>query len=115
MTPGPSRRRLATLAAALLLAAGGALAELPRLPPERLMARGADSPGPVAFRHESHVDQDHPACLACHPGRFSILRGGEGERRPAITHAAMEKGAACGACHGKAAFGFEDCTTCHAE
>lgn len=115
MTRRAPGRRLATLAAALLLTAGAALAELPRLPPEHLLARGADSPGPVAFRHESHVDQARPDCLGCHPGRFSILRGGEGDRRAAITHAAMEKGAACGACHGKAAFGFDDCTSCHAE
>jgi hypothetical protein len=31
-----------------------------------------------------------------------------------ITHAKMEKGRQCGACHnGKAAFGFDDCTACH--
>ena len=36
--------------------------------------------------------------------------------RAAITHAAMEQqGDACGGCHGKAAFGFQDCTMCHAQ
>ncbi|MBK9516853.1 MAG: hypothetical protein IPO09_05740 [Anaeromyxobacter sp.] len=99
-----------------LLGSGAALADLPNLPGELSLPRGADSPGAVAFRHESHVDADHPACLACHPTRFSILRrAAAGEVRPQITHAAMEQGRACGACHGKAAFGFEDCGMCHAQ
>jgi len=25
----------------------------------------------------------------------------------------MTKGAACGSCHGRKAFGFDDCTLCH--
>jgi len=25
----------------------------------------------------------------------------------------MEKGGQCGACHGKGAFGFDSCDTCH--
>jgi c(7)-type cytochrome triheme protein len=27
----------------------------------------------------------------------------------------MEKGQSCGACHGKQAFGFDDCEMCHAQ
>jgi c(7)-type cytochrome triheme protein len=100
--------------AAALLAGMGLAAELPGLPGELALPSGADSPGAVAFRHESHVDADRPRCLACHPSPFGILGRGAGEARPAITHAAMEQGRACGACHGREAFGFEDCTMCHA-
>jgi c(7)-type cytochrome triheme protein len=100
--------------AVVLLAGGAALADLPRLPRDLAVARGADSPGQVTFRHESHVDAARPACLPCHAERFGILGKGGEARRPAITHAAMEKGQACGACHGKGAFGFEDCSMCHA-
>jgi c(7)-type cytochrome triheme protein len=104
------------LMAAVLMAGGVALADLPRLPADLKLTRGADSPGQVIFRHDSHVESGKPGCIGCHPQRFSILgRSGGGERRPQITHAAMEKGQACGACHGKAAFGFDDCTMCHAK
>jgi c(7)-type cytochrome triheme protein len=104
------------LAVALaLLRVGAAGADLPRLPKDLAMARGADSPGQVTFRHDSHVDAAKPGCLACHPQRFSILGRSAHEARPAITHAAMEKGQACGACHGKEAFGFDECGNCHAE
>jgi len=109
-------RMVAKLMVALLVTAGGvALAELPRLPRDLPLVKSADSPGVVVFRHESHVDEARPACIACHPQRFSILGKAGEERRPAVTHAAMEKGQACGACHGKGAFGFEDCTMCHAQ
>lgn len=98
----------------LLLAGGVALADLPRLPGELTLPRSPDSPGAVAFRHESHVDAARPACLGCHPQRFSILGARAEPPRAKVTHAAMEKGQACGACHGKGAFGFEDCSMCHA-
>jgi c(7)-type cytochrome triheme protein len=112
MTAATLRR---TLAVAAALCAGVALADLPRLPGELSINRSADSPGQVTFRHENHVDAARPACLGCHPGRFSLLGRRGGEPRPAITHAAMEQGKACGGCHGKAAFGFEDCSSCHAK
>jgi c(7)-type cytochrome triheme protein len=99
----------------VVLTSGLALAELPRLPKELTLPQSADSPGAVAFRHESHVDEARPRCIACHPQRFSILGQAAETRRPAITHDAMEKGQSCGACHGKAAFGFDDCTMCHAQ
>jgi len=104
-----------TLVMAALLVAGGALAELPRLPQELKMPKGGDSPGQVVFRHDSHVDAAKPSCVPCHPQRFSILGKTAEEKRPALTHATMEKGQACGACHGKAAFDFKDCENCHAK
>ncbi len=109
--------RRTRLAVALVLLGGGvALADLPRLPKDLALARSPDSPGQVTFRHESHVDAARPDCLACHPRRFSILGRSTTKPGPAITHEAMEqKGQACGACHGKAAFGFDECGNCHAE
>jgi c(7)-type cytochrome triheme protein len=96
------------------LLAGGALADVPKLPQALTFPQTGDSPGVVTFRHDSHVDAKQPGCLSCHPRRFSIL-GRSTDRKPvAIKHATMEKGEACGACHGKQAFGFEDCTACHA-
>lgn len=103
------------LVALVVLLSGAAVADLPRLPKDLQLVRGADSPGQVVFRHDSHVDGARPDCVTCHPRRFSILGRSGGEARPAITHADMEKGQACGACHGKAAFGFDECGNCHAE
>jgi c(7)-type cytochrome triheme protein len=90
-------------------------ADLPRLPQALQLVQSKDSPGVVTFRHDSHVDAKKPSCATCHPKRFSIL-GRSADKAPVhVKHAAMEKGEACGACHGKAAFGFEDCTMCHAQ
>src|SRR5574340_955532 len=94
---------------------------LPNLPGELKLPAGADSPGQVMFRHDSHVDSAKPACVTCHPRKFGILGRSAERRGPAVTHAAMEKGEACGACHGAkkdgkdVAFGFDDCTMCHAK
>ncbi len=106
-----------TLVAVALALAGAAVAkDLPRLPEDRAIARSGDSPGVVTFRHSSHVDSDRPACLTCHPARFSILGSARAKPAAAITHDAMEKkGEACGACHGKQAFGFDECSNCHAQ
>jgi c(7)-type cytochrome triheme protein len=102
---------------AALLVGGAALADgLPSLPHPLALAQGGDSPGKVTFRHDSHVDAAKPGCVSCHPKRFGILgRSMADPKRAPITHAAMEKGEACGACHGKQAFGFDDCTSCHAQ
>lgn len=110
------RRALLLTAAGLLLGAGLAMArDLPRLPGPLALKRGADSPGQVIFHHGSHVDADRPACLSCHPGRFSMLGASQAGKRPVITHQRMSAGRDCGACHGKEAFGLDDCTSCHAE
>jgi c(7)-type cytochrome triheme protein len=102
-------------AVAVLLGGLARAGELPRLPHPLAMPQGGDSPGQVTFRHDSHVDSAKPACLTCHPQRFGILGRSTEKRATAITHSPMEKGAACGSCHGKQAFGFDDCTMCHAQ
>jgi c(7)-type cytochrome triheme protein len=102
-----------TGALALLLAGwGGALyANTLRMPDALPLPRAAESPGQVIFNHASHVDADKPACTACHPREFRILKT---TKRAPIRHADMEKGKQCGSCHdGKKAFAMDDCTTCH--
>lgn len=85
-----------------------------KLPGELTMTQSGDSPGPVAFRHTTHVDSDKPSCTTCHPREFRILKANAG-KRPPIRHDEMEKGRQCGACHdGKKAFAMDDCTACHA-
>jgi c(7)-type cytochrome triheme protein len=110
------RNAFRTAALAGLLFAGAALAtDLPRLPPPVQLPVGGESPGAVKFDHSTHVDAASPRCTGCHPGEFSILGRSTEQKPKAVTHARMEKGEACGACHGKQAFNFEDCTMCHAQ
>jgi c(7)-type cytochrome triheme protein len=108
--------KLLALAASLLLVATVAVAQnLPKLPVDLTLPQTGDSPGKVVFSHQNHVGfQAKADCTACHPKLAPILhRTAQGRREP-ITHAKMLKGQACGACHnGKAAHGFDDCTTCH--
>jgi c(7)-type cytochrome triheme protein len=109
--------KLLMLGAVLGLTLGGAaLAEnLPRLPQPLLLPQSGESPGVVTFRHDSHVDAAKPACTTCHPRLFSILGRSAEKRVRTVKHDAMEQGESCGACHGKKAFNFEDCTMCHAQ
>ncbi len=104
-----------TLLAAAVLLAGAAQAEqkLSKLPVDYVFARGDGSPGAVTFSHQSHVDAAKPACVSCHPSTFRILESGRTMTGDRIQHQHMEKGAGCGACHGKTAFGFESCENCH--
>jgi c(7)-type cytochrome triheme protein len=99
----------------LALSGFGALGEaqeIPRLPGPITMTRTAESPGAVAFNHETHVDPARPACTTCHPREFRILKASP--RRAPITHAEMDKGRYCGTCHtGKKAFALDDCAACH--
>ena len=112
-----SRRWLASIAAvviSLAVAATGLAADLPRLPKDFALPQGKDSPGRVVFSHQTHVDPAKPDCTTCHPKLFTILKQQTPRRGDPITHAQMEKGRSCGACHnGKAAHGFDDCTSCH--
>jgi c(7)-type cytochrome triheme protein len=108
------RARLAAVAVAVLLAAPAAAGgKLQKLPTDYVFARGEGSPGPVTFSHESHVDAAKPSCVTCHAKTFRILEAGRTFNRDPIRHDRMEAGAACGACHGKTAFGFESCDLCH--
>lgn len=88
--------------------------ELSRLPKDLPLPVGEGSPGPVTFSHETHVDAEKPRCVTCHPVAFRILGSSSPQSERRITHEAMEKRAqSCGACHGKTAFGFDDCENCH--
>ncbi len=99
---------------AVLASAGGALArDMPRLPAALALPQSSDSPGVVTFNHDMHVDTAKPDCVSCHPRHFGILGRSATKKVAAITHASMEKGGACGACHGKKAFSFDDCSMCH--
>lgn len=93
---------------------GAALAQnLPRLPDAIALAQSPDSPGKVTFLHATHLG-DRPDCTRCHPKLFPIVkqRGQAAHRR--ITHAKMDKGGQCGACHNaRTAFGRDDCSACH--
>ncbi len=109
-----TRWKILSMLAAAAFAGAALAADLPRLPPGMQLPQGGDSPGVVTFNHDMHVDSAKPSCVGCHSGRFSILgRSAAQAKRSAITHAVMEKGGACGACHGKSAFNFDDCTMCH--
>jgi c(7)-type cytochrome triheme protein len=104
----------AVVALLALAATVTAQSKLPKLPQPYVFAQTGDSPGKVTFNHESHVDESAPSCTSCHPKAFQILKKGATVDGRPITHAAMEKGQACGMCHnGKTSFGFDDCTMCH--
>lgn len=111
------KTRIQTKWAAMLLCAGLATAagaaDLKDLPADYDIPTAEDSPGKVTFSHATHVDSAKPSCITCHPGNFKILEKGATADGATITHARMENGAQCGACHGKTAFGFDDCTMCH--
>jgi c(7)-type cytochrome triheme protein len=102
------------LSALALVTTVAAQSTMPKLPAPYQFAQTGDSPGKVTFNHASHVDESAPSCTSCHPKAFSILKAGATVDGKAITHASMDKGQSCGACHnGKKSFGFDDCTLCH--
>jgi c(7)-type cytochrome triheme protein len=77
---------------------------------------GSDSPGPVVFSHDTHLDPDTPTCSTCHPDPFTMLpvkADPDLDKRLPMMH----EQAYCGRCHnGKAAFNWEDdCMMCHRE
>jgi c(7)-type cytochrome triheme protein len=106
---------LATAVAAAVLATGAVAAQnMPKLPVDITLQQSGDSPGKVTFSHTNHLSfQAKPDCTVCHPKLAPITKAPKGTRRAPTTHAAMLKGEACGACHGKTAHNFDDCTTCH--
>ncbi|MFH1566393.1 MAG: NrfD/PsrC family molybdoenzyme membrane anchor subunit [Gemmatimonadota bacterium] len=85
-----------------------------RLPEALTFARSEESPGPVEFSHESHVDAARPSCAPCHAGAMPIIPTGAA---PTLTGEVLHGTTACGACHnGEQAFSIdEECGACHVE
>lgn len=91
--------------------AGGAPSARPA-PKPHTFPTGADSPGRVTFRHETHA-RGAEGCTGCHPKPFRMAtlvppKGG-----------AMHEKDSCGSCHdGKKSFATDDpdaCERCHKE
>lgn len=93
---------------------GGELA----LPKDLKIAGTGDSPGPVTFSHEDHIDPDKPDCAGCHRSAYPILRAEPGSVRPPIGKR-MHGKEHCGRCHnGRIVFSVNDedcCEDCHEE
>jgi c(7)-type cytochrome triheme protein len=83
------------------------------LPGEVALPTGEDSPGPVVFDHDSHVDADNPNCGTCHAGTFSLMPV---PGRVVVGHS-DDSESHCDKCHnGDDAFDWEDdCEMCHNE
>lgn len=83
-----------------------------RLPPDAVFQRVVGPDSAVVFRHGTHVPLASERCTACHPQLFRILTP-----TFSVTHADMNAGRSCGACHdGEHAFGTrasESCAVCH--
>ena len=96
---------------ALLALGGYAAAQQLRLPPDLPYAKAEGSPGKVIFSHQLHVAVSEK-CTACHVSLFRMLAPTR-----TVTHAEMEAGRSCGACHNdRMAFGPTDaagCGRCH--
>jgi len=82
------------------------------IPKPHAYPKGADSPGRVTFRHQTH-SQGTSTCTSCHPKPF---------RMAAVTPppgGAMHEKDSCGGCHdGKKSFATDDpdaCERCHRE
>ena len=70
------------------------------IPGPIVYARSQASPGPVTFRHGSHL-RGPGGCASCHPETFSM-------KALAMPVAAMHERTGCGKCHnGTSAFGIE--------
>jgi len=101
-------------AAAAVAATGGtdSAAAARRLPKAHAYPASADSPGPVTFRHKTHV-KDASDCAPCHPKPFRRAA------TPPLPNGGMHESGACGACHdGKKSFATDDdnaCSQCHRE
>jgi c(7)-type cytochrome triheme protein len=99
------------LAGAVLIVAGHAAAQQLRLPPDLTYSKAEGNPGKVIFSRQFHTAVADK-CTVCHVKLFRMLRPTR-----QVTHADMEAGKSCGACHnGQMAFGPTDpasCTRCH--
>jgi len=105
------RAKAICMAGVVLILAGHAAAEQLRLPPDLTYSKAEGSPGKVIFSHQFHTAVADK-CTVCHVKLFRMLRPTR-----QVTHADMEAGKSCGACHnGQMAFGPTDpagCTRCH--
>ena len=110
MKHGGGKAGIAWLVAAVLMLAGSSVAGQLRLPPD-LVYKSDGSPGKVVFSHEFHT-AIADKCTACHIQLFRMLRPTH-----RVSHADMEAGKSCGACHnGHMAFGPTEpagCGRCH--
>lgn len=81
------------------------------IPPDIVFPQSAASPGPVTFRHASHLNWERPDCTICHRELFRILKSQELASPPRNWHDPHS----CGQCHdGQKAFSVsEECTACH--
>ncbi len=99
------------VAGAVLALGAHAAAQQLRLPPDLVYANANGSPGKVVFSHQLHVAVSDK-CSSCHIKLFRMLHPTR-----QVTHADMEAGKSCGACHnGQMAFGPTDpagCARCH--
>ncbi|MEW5976887.1 MAG: NrfD/PsrC family molybdoenzyme membrane anchor subunit [Acidobacteriota bacterium] len=86
-----------------------------RSPPEITYPQSPTSPGPVTFRHSSHINPSQPECLDCHRQAFRILKSRASSA--ALPPREMHSDSHCGRCHdGKSAFSVEEeCSLCHVE
>ena len=85
------------------------------VPADFVFPSGSESPGPVTFRHASHVTPDSRACTTCHASMFRIEQAGE-PVSGALTYERIHEGDLCASCHdGEHAFAVDDdCSNCHA-
>jgi c(7)-type cytochrome triheme protein len=105
---------IVVIAAVAFVTTAAAQSKMPKLPGPGEFAQTGDSPGKVTFSHAAHVSESAPSCTRCHPKTFSILKAGSTADGKPVTHAAMEKGQSCGACHnGRTSFGLDQCPLCH--
>ena len=77
-------KRFGAVLVGVMLGGAALAADLPKLPGKLTLPQGTDSPGPVAFNHDMHVDTSKPAgsCSACHPRHFRILAPFSRRERP---------------------------------
>jgi c(7)-type cytochrome triheme protein len=93
------------IAWAMWTRAASPMPDVVRIPPVTARPQGSSLP-PALFRHGTHAQLN---CYACHPSLFPQYPKG-------FTHADMNAGAYCGACHdGVAAFSVREakCEGCH--
>jgi c(7)-type cytochrome triheme protein len=85
-------------------------------PADLVFPKSEDSPGPVTFRHSTHVDATNPNCTTCHTSQFKMLKISM-QPPPNATRWNMHDEQRCGACHnGEKGFSLKEadnCTTCH--